>query len=361
MTTLNTGAVTPAVRKPNFRVLVNGTACAGFLAFDVTNNTHYGADTYTLTAAINGLPNAMNAAWWYSGQPAMVEILADDSGGGSYVSLITGDVDTVECDWVAMTMTLTGRDLSARLVDTASATSYTGQKAADIVRTIAANHGLTANAQDVGGYVGATYGGNGRAVLYTQDQSEWDLLVSLAQQVGFDLWVSGTTLNFQPPADLTTSPYLIQRNQDNSGNYLRLRTMRTLPLGRPVTVQVSTWNQTAEMAISHAYQAIPMDNVASGSPQIYKLTTPNDWPVNIQQMAQTRLEEITQHERTVDIELPADNSVTVRTPFKIVGTQGCSDQTYRLASVQRCFSFSGGYTMALRLKNHSPQTVSVVS
>jgi hypothetical protein len=82
-----------------------------------------------------------------------------------------------------------------------------------------------------GGQAGAYYKTD--HVVLTQEQTEWDLLIYLAKQENFDLWVSGRVLNFQPSPLSTVPPYRIIC--PNSGS--------PQTLARDVIVKVRTWNQ----------------------------------------------------------------------------------------------------------------------
>jgi hypothetical protein len=195
----------------------------------------------------------------------------------------------------------------------------------------------------------------------TQEEAEWDILTYLAQEEGFDLWVSGQTLNFQPPVPLNSTPYLLQwaesATQFGPGNFLRLRLGRSLSLARQIIVKVQTWNQIQESAIAHqctVNQAA--SNQGSGPPLTYSFTMPNMEPAKVLQWAQNKAEEITQHERSILVEMPADNVLNTRTIVQLVGTNTSADQTYRVISVGREMSFDRGYLMTADLKNHSPQT-----
>lgn len=359
---LNSAQVTPAVRQPALKVQVNGAACAGFNAFDVTTNGHFSADTFILTGALSALPPEKDAGWWLSGQAATVEIFADDTGAGNFVSLILGQVDYVEIDLIGRKITLSGRDLSAQLMDAKTTERWEELTSSQIVELLAARHGLTANAQSTSTKVGRYYEVEHARV--TQEQSEWDLLTYLAQEEGFDLWVSGNTLNFQPPPALTSEPYLLQwsQTQTNLGpaNFKTMKVARSLTLARDVVVQISTWNQFQETAIVHKVQATPSGGAAASGPaQVYSFTLPNLEPAKALQWAQNKVEEITQHERLVTFEVPADNILTSRTIVQVTGTNTSADQSYRVSSIERSMSFSGAYAMTVRLKNHSPQDTKV--
>ena len=182
-----------SVRQPRLLVSINGTPVTGFLKAEVTNASHFTADTFHAVAASNGLPAQYGPAYWALSANDQIAIsvgMADASGNvASKTQLILGQIDDVEYDPVNRTITFTGRDLSAPLIDSKTAEKFQNQKSYQIAQTLAARHGLTANVQKTTTLAGTYYDID--HVVLTQEQTEWDLLVYLAKQEGFDVWVSG--------------------------------------------------------------------------------------------------------------------------------------------------------------------------
>ena len=108
------------------------------------------------------------------------------------------------------------------------------------MKTIAARRGLEASVTATKTRVGSYY------ELYnlrlTKDQAEWDLLMFLAEQEGYDLWVSGKTLNFHPPVAPTAEPYVLLWSDLGEGNRVSnlesLRCSRSQTLAKDVIVKV---------------------------------------------------------------------------------------------------------------------------
>lgn len=352
-------------RQPRFKVTINGVAVDGFFAFEVANNSHFAADTFRATAALGRLPAAYDAAFWSNVSDQNLEILADETGAGSFAPLIYGQVDDVEADLVGRTLTLSGRDLSARFLDAKTTERFQNLTSSQIVRQLAARHGLQASVQTTATLVGRYY--EIEHARMTSEQSEWDLLTYLAQEEGFDLWVSGRTLHFLPPQPIAAPPYMLRWQEPSSGrlpaaNFTRMRTGRSLTLARDVLVKVSSWNQNREAAVVTSFrvrQAHGLSFAAGRTPQVYSFTIPNLTPDQALKFAQRKAEEITQHERLITVDLPADHLLTTRSIVQLSGTGTSWDQSYRVASVERRMSFEEGYRMTARLKNHSPQNMVV--
>jgi phage protein D len=352
------------LRTPFFSVFLNkNDILTGVESFEVTNASHFAADTFRLTAAVGKLPPDLGPAYWGSSVGDQLEINAgfkDQTGQGTAKSLIYGQVDDVEYDPVGRSITLTGRDLSAVLIDTKTATSYQDQTASQVVQTIAKEHALTASVKATTTKVGTYY------ELYnlhvTKDQAEWDLLMFLAEREGFDLWVSGQTINFQPPVPLNTDPYVLQWSDQGQGNrvanFETIKLHRSQTLAKDVVVTIKSFNQAQGKnvtAISKRSQANKSQRVG-GQAQLYTYYEPNLSQQAAQQLANSRAEEITRHERVITGTLPGDNLLTNRSLIKLVGTATEWDQLYFVDSVTRKMSFRDGYSMEFRAKNHSPQS-----
>jgi phage protein D len=332
----------------------------GIENFEVTNASHYAADTFKLTAAVAKLPPGLGPLYFSSSVGDQLEIFAGIKEQGQPKSLILGVIDDVEYDPVTQTLDFTGRDLSSLMIDTRTAEDFQDQTASNVVKTIAARHGLKANAATTSSFVGSYN------ELYTnqitKDQAEWDLLMILAEREGYDLWVSGNTLNFQPPVALNSDPYVLLWSDQGQGNRVAnfegLKLHRSQTLAKDIIVKVASWNQaqgTTVKAEAKRSQANKSQR-AGGQAQIYTFNPPNLTQAQAQQFANNKAEEITRHERVITGRLPGDNLLTNRSLIKLVGTNTSWDQLYFLDSVTRRMSVTEGYAMEFRAKNHSPQS-----
>ena len=355
-----------SVRAPRLKVTVNGVLLTGAFDAEVENKSHFAADTFRVTAAISGLPVAMNLAWWSAAPQAFVEVFAgfdDGSGTVPWFSLIYGQVDDISVDLVRRTLTLTGRDLSGQFIDAKTSEKFQDQTSSAIAQALALRHGLDSTVRKTTTFVG-TYYELAHARL-TQEQSEWDLLTYLAEQEGFDVWVSGLTLYFQPSPVATATPYPLTWVEPGDGthtaNFVDIRLERALTLARDVIVKVQSWNQSQEKSFVTTYHVSQAgkSQQAGGTAQLYSYTVPNLTPAQALQWATNKAQEITRHERVVTADLPGDNVLTTRTTVTLTGTGTAWDQSYYPDTIERHISADGGYRMTLRAKNHSPQSTVV--
>jgi phage protein D len=354
------------VYQPFSSVFVNQSdILTGVIDIEVTNASHFTADTFRLTASIAKLPPDLTPLYWGDSAGDELEIFAGvDSTTGQTNSLIYGQVDDVDIDLVRQTMTLSGRDLSARFLDVKTAEHFQDQTASNIATTLAARHGMKASVtpttQRVGGYYEYYHS------RMNKDQSEWDLLVFLAEQEGYDLWVAGQTLYFQPPVPATADPYVLLWSDDGAGNFSSnmtdIRLKRSQTLAKDVIVKVQSWNQAQETVIkaeNHRNQA-DKGQRAGGNAQIYTFYPPNLNKEQADKWAAAKAEDITKHERVISGSLPGDNLLTNRSLIKLVGTNTGWDQLYNIDTVTRRLSSKVGYTMDFRAKNHSTQSTIII-
>lgn len=332
------------------------------MAAEVTNNAHFAADTWRAEFAATAMPAAYGPAYWAAADYDRVELAFgfDDD----LAPVITGQVDSVEYDPTARRLTLSGRDLSAPLIDARTTEKFQNLKSHEIAQQIALRHGLDSSVDATTAVAGRYYQID-HATL-TRETSEWDLLAYLAEREGFDVWVRGETLYFQPPVSETQEPYVLLWSDPGQGspvsNCERLQLSRSQTLAKDVVVQVRSWNQAQEKAFTVTYRSSkkgrkpPKDEADA---QVYSYTVPNLTREQALKYAQTAAVRITRHERLITAELPGDSLLDTRSLVQLVGTGTEFDQTYYPESVTRRISFEEGYTMQLRAKNHSPRDEAV--
>jgi phage protein D len=368
LTDLNTPLVpTGTVRKPIPVFTLNGMPLPGLVEAEVTNASHFASDTFRAVLSSTALPAAFGPAYWSQALGDQVGIavgFSDTLPGTAPLPLILGQVDDIDYDPVMRQIALHGRDLSAALIDSKTSEKFINQRSSDIARTLAARHGLQCVAKDTTIRVGTFY--HIEHAVLTQEQSEWDLLVYLAEHEGFDVWVSGDTLHFEPSPVATNPAYKIAWQESATGapnaNVEVLRLSRSETLAKDVIVVVQSWNQKQQNPIKVTYKVTQANKGqrAGGKAQIYSFNVPNLTRDQAFQLARSKAEDITRHERVLEATLPGDNLLTTRAMVQLVGTNTEWDQFYFPDHVTRHISFADGYRMELRAKNHSTQSTVVI-
>lgn len=390
--TLNNPALVSAVKTPVATATLNGMPLPGLISAEVTNVSHSASDTFRAKFALSGnsllgsiesaiglsqaLPvqfganyfstsvnDQLGLAFGFNGGPTISGLLG---GISPPQSMMLGQIDEVTYDPVEGTLELSGRDLSAQLIDSKTAEKFVNQTSSQIAQTLAARHGLNASVTNTTTLSGTYYEID--HVVLTQEQSEWDLLVYLARKEGFDLYVlPGTSQLYFGNFPATGQPYQIQWSGGGNSavsNALHLRMSRSQTMARDVIIKIKSWNQANEKGFTKTYkvsQALQSQRANPAKPQVYSYSVPNLSIDQALQYAKTKAEEITRHEKVIDITLPGDNLLTVQTMIQLVGTGTGWDQMYFPDTIHRRFSFEEGYVMEVQAKNHSTQNTTVLS
>ncbi len=347
----------PPWRRPSARCLINGLPMVGLTGAEVIATNAYAASRFSVTAAL-GTDPVLTGEFWAASAGVLAE-LRFSLDGQSFTSLIQGMVDSVELDPISGTVRLEGRDLTAALIETRTQETFSNRTASEIATILAGRHGLTAAVTTTTTPVGRYYQNeHDRITLdqFSHATTEWDLLVFLARQEGFDVFIQGTTLHFQPPA-AGQAPTMEVRPAD----VIALRLNRSLTLARDIEVTVKSWNSRQRSAFTQTARASgqPASGTRAGPatpPQRYVLVRPNLTPNQALQLAQSRLAELTQHERIIDLLLPGELSLTPRSRLSLSGSGTGFDQIYYVETIERDFHQANGFTQRIRARNSSPRS-----
>lgn len=330
-----------AVRYPRLCVLANGAFVPGAFEAEVLNNSHFAADRFRLGLALSADP-ARGAAWWADQDNVLIDI--EVSLGGDYVNLLHGRVDSVAIDPLADAVRLTGRDLSAGLIEARVQGTFANQTSSDVATTLAGRHGLSANVQPTTTPVGRYWQLEHDSLVldgFARATTEWDLLVTLAQFEGVGVWVQGSTLHFRA-ADTSAPPAVLQ-----VAGLSALQLERSLTLAQGIEVKVKSWHSRA----AQSYVQTAATNQGGGTTQSYVYIAPNLTPDRALRLAQQRLAELTQHERVITAEMPGELTLAAGQQILLQGSGTAFDRVYLVDSIERRLDMSCGFTQWLRARN----------
>lgn len=353
-------------RQPMLKVLSNNKEIQGVISASVSSNNYYRCDHFSLEFAASAGP----PGWWDVEPPLIVDVQFSADGGQSFTSLIIGEVDSIAFNIAFGVVTMDGRDLSAQMIEAKTQEAFVNQTSSQIAQTIAARHNLKANVVATSTLVDRYYTQDhtrGTLDQFSKTTTEWDLLTYLAQQEGYNLFMTGTTLNFVPDTADTSSPVNITWQMPSPVPQLNAKTLsmqRSLTLAKDVQVQVRSWNSRQQRSFTKTAKALggkaaSASGSSSGKPtatQNYVFIRPNLTEDQAQKLATQYAADITKHERVVSVEMPGELSLTPRSMIAIKGTSTSFDQTYFIDTIERHLSFDGGFQQSLRLKNTSPRT-----
>lgn len=346
----------PPWRTPAARLLVNGRPMAGVTQAEVIANNHYAADCFRVELALDAAA-AFPAPFWAGTTDVQIDLQFSLDGAG-FVSLIRGAVDIVALDPITGTLQLEGRDLTAALIESRTQETFSNRTASEIATLLAERHNLapviTPTTTPVGRYYQSEHD---RITLdqFSHATTEWDLLVFLARQEGFDVFVQGASLYFQPPTQTTSPPLMLRPDM-----LMDLQLHRSLTLARDIEVTVKSWNSRQKSAFTQTARASALPpagarNSLPAPPQRYVYVRPNLTPNQALQFAQHRLSELTLHERVIDLQMPGELELTPRSTLMLAGTGTDFDQVYMIDVIERELRWNGGFIQRIRAKNTSPR------
>jgi phage protein D len=303
------------------RVLIADAPLAGAIALEVEQVAYFAAGRFVVTVALG------NASYFASLGLQTITISVAVSAAG-YVDLLTGQIDNIKIDLLENTATLSGRDLSARLIDTQISETFANQTASQIATIIAGRRGLAANVTPTTTPVGQYYEldhARSALSLNSRNGSEWNMLFLLAQAEGFRLSVTGTTLNFGPrPA---STPVLLT---PGSCMALGLDVATTIP----TSATVKSWNTRNKQVVTQT---------AGTQPGGATLIRPNLTSAQAATLAANHLSALQRHATILKATIPGETVLTPASPILLSGTNSALDQTYVIDSIIRSIDMRNGF------------------
>ncbi len=365
--TLNSPYAPPAVIRPRLRILVSAQNIPTALSASITSTNNYHCDCYAAVLA-PPLSGPGSFAWWESQTDVAADVQIGLVPPGApenavvWQSIVQGPVDRITLAFNSGAVEIEGRDYTAKLIDFKTALANVNQTSSQIVASLAAQVGLQAQVTSTTTPVGRYYELEHAKVHLDQFHraiTGWDEVVLLARYEGFDAFVQGEALYFQPPVAAGSNPYLIWWQQDANGrassNALQFDAARALTVAGGVNVIVRSWHGKMARAFTRGYPSNSPASIGNNNVQQYVFVRPNLTEDQAQQLANSLYAEIVRHERTIRVTLPGDAILTPRVLVQVTGTGTGYDQTYYPDIITREIG-ERGYIMQMMAKNHSPQT-----
>ncbi len=324
------------VRTPSIAVLADGVRVAGVLDVEVNSSSYLSADRYRVRVSLT----ASGYDVWAADQ---IELEVRMGLDGAWASMIVGPVDRVDVDPARGEVLVEGRDLTAGFIEARIQENFENQTASMIATTLAARRGLTPDVVPTMTLVGRDFqNDHARTTLdqHARVTTEWDLLVRLAEQESFDVWVNGRTLFFAP-VSLGSLP-LVLRPQDCTS----MRLQRSLALSAGLSVAVKSWDCRGTQAI---VQSATSSDYSGDTPN-YIVVRPNMTAESAQTLAQRILSQMSQQERCIAIDMPGDLTTQPRASLSLLNTGTDFDGMYVITAVERRMSFHEGFTQTLEAR-----------
>jgi hypothetical protein len=318
------------LEQPRAQVSIDGVPVPGLVELEIDAGGCFLAGRFSAGFAIGAVPGF--DVTYYAGltsQNVLIEVAPDGLG---YVTLLTGRVDAVRIDWTSNLASISGRDLTALLIDTEISQSFVNQTASQIAETVAGEHGLIPNVMPTTALVGQYYQlDHARTALGLNAHvaTEWELLTALAQAAGFLVSVTGNTLNFGPPA--AGVPVFITPGSLSSLSFDMITSL-------PGAATVKSWNCRNKSVVAET----------QGSGLMTTVIRPNLVQEQAQTLAQGHLQTLGQHRLIMQARMPADTVTAPGMQLLLAGVGGGLDQAYVVDAVTRRLNGRMGFVQDVR-------------
>jgi hypothetical protein len=369
------------LRAPRGFVLLNSINVP-WESFEVSNSRYSSASTFRVTIPVSSLPKTLPLPILLQSSPLKVQInggipqqvVANNATPSDVPLLVLGSADDLKLDIENTHILISGRDYVAYFqekkvkatiyqapdIDLASIQNLTSSQ---VVTQLATTNSLSSQVTNTTTQVGVIFQNN--AALLNSLITEWDLIVFLARQENFDTFVIGSTLYFQPrsstalPYQITIAvPYYTTTASLPVTNVEQITFTRNYRLAKNIIVNVSSWNINDKVTYNATATLIHKVTLPKDT-QTYYFQFANLSQDQCKQKAQALLQEISQHEMTVNIRMPADNLVTPQSSIAVKGTGTIFDQSYYVKNITREMNFNGGFTMNIEANNQTPYSVTI--
>jgi hypothetical protein len=331
------------------QVSMNGDPIPGLLRASIAKTNCFSADTYSLTFTL-GTQVSKGIDFWSMVSSARVDVTAVISSpyGPTYQRLITGMVDTVHLDPIKRTVGIEGRDLSSSMIDTYRQQDFVNQTASEIVSTIAQYHNLIPVVAVTSGNIGRYYS-DGYTKLslgqFSRLQSDWDLVVQLARQNDFDVFVEGQSLYFQPSDGSTSAPVPVSLQDVESA-----RIERNLGITQNAAARVQSWNSQNMVAYdsNNPGGAATATQGYSNTNLPFLFSGSNYTSQQVTDSAERYAVELSRLGTVLHLNMPWDLSFSPRATILLFDTVSAFDTAYRIDTIERHHSCISGSTQLVR-------------
>ncbi|HNC31470.1 MAG TPA: hypothetical protein PKX08_15775, partial [Cyclobacteriaceae bacterium] len=188
------------VRNPRAIVTIND-VIVKWVKINITTTQFYVADVFWIDIPFYGQDDSLDFNYWASGENYIVKIyIGFPPDPDSYTTqdldlFLMGEVTDFELDPASAEMTLHGRDLSARLIDTPMTKSWYNFTASDIAIQLANLNDLTPRVTPTSQPVGTIFYGS-QATALMNNNTQWSFLAGIARSINFVCFCEGEYLVF---------------------------------------------------------------------------------------------------------------------------------------------------------------------
>jgi len=332
------------------RLLVAGTIVLGCETIEIECSGDNVASRFHVKASLSAMNQSLQSGWTDEDEISIaIDFRLDQSqaaiGSASWQRMLSGIVDRVRMEPLAGLVVLEGRDLTARLIDLPVEAGFLNKTSSEIAALLAEQAGLGCVADPTSTLVGQYYQiQHSRTSLatFSRHGNAWDLLCELADLEGYDVWVTGTDLNFRASNASASSSFDIICTAAGSGTEYSSSNVQSLTLGRAVgisaasTVAVASWNSRQKHLVTSQYPAAEGDRV-------YRVVRPNLLQDEADRLAEQTYARLTRHERVLTATMPGELVLAPRSTIGLQGTETDWDGLYEISRIERIMSVEAGF------------------
>jgi hypothetical protein len=265
---------------------------------------------------------------------------------GQTATLVTGEIDSVEVDFIDTTIKVSGRDQSAQLHDNKTSEKWVNLPGSNIVQQLAGRVGLNVQADAsslmAGKYVNIDF------ARVTDGISYAGAIHKLAEFDSARWWVKNGTLYYQSqdnPSGVYTLNY--SYGPPIISDCLQLKLTRNVQASKDINVTVKSWHPRQKQVFTGQSNASGLGGALN-----YVFHIPNLTQDHAQQHAQAKANEISRNALTLEAEVVGDTSIDIAMDLELSGT-GFFDGIFQMDKIHHAFGIDG-YTMNITAKTKNP-------
>jgi phage protein D len=368
MTVENTAQNTQGeLRRPRAIVKINDTQVE-FVDIEIRSGAPYTADTYFLEIPLNEKTGTLNLAYFASTEKFLVKIYVgfpndvDSFTTSDLTLMIQGDSNDVEINPSEGLVSISGRDLSSRLIDKKVTKSFSNITASELAEQFANENGLksdiTKTTQVLGTFLQT-------AQTYTANNTtQWDMLTEAAMKENFIVFVKGETLVFKPNPvnDDNLKPYILNYAPKDINNTFpvfdkgtKINFFKNNIVSGNVRVTVKVPYSTYTGKAFHVKQNAKSKDSKEQFIRQYVYSHPGLTNEQAVQKAKQLLNNLVVHGVRFSAELVGDIILSKDMLIKITGTETDFDQVYYIESIVRKITIND-FSMFISAKNKPDET-----
>ncbi len=330
------------VRAPRVMVVAAGAALFPVeCSMQVT--AHQAADSFFAKIALDNR-QGLDETFWADQASIDVSVLGTNGGGG-YVEMFTGQVDRVVLDLKDRSVSVNGRDKTAKMIDAKTHEQWLNKTEKDIITDLAGRAGL-----------GVEFSGEGDSdkagKQYKEDytalsdlDTHWNFIIKQARKLGCVAFVKKNTLYVQPVDHDSgdTYPIVYHRPIPAFSNTKTLTLSRDLTLAGDISVKHKSYRHKQGKSIKSESKS----KGSGGKQLLYHFRAANLTKQQQDRVTKSKVRETASHERTVELEMPGDVNIDPRMRLALSGTGTAFDQDYIMSGITHRFDQQGGYQMTI--------------